>query len=216
MAIKYVGNVQWEETEELQWSVDNWGVDQAVSVFRGALSLKKQFEDSLQRFTPLPGFPGMQLARWNNVAYVPVFPGVALVYIGFRNGSIPPVKKTNDLVVQSAQGQGTDTATGDEVSGTFLYRAARTSYQWFETKKPALQSRYNTVDDTTDPRTRVINYSIQKVSDGSNLNNVPYSSFVAIFNSLVPRVIVSTYSTEELIPGALWGCRADVDYKLQN
>lgn len=216
MAITYKGNVTWEETEDLVWSVDNWGVDQAVSVWRGSRDLKKQFEDSLQRFSPLPGFPGMQLARWNNQTYVPVFPGIALVYIGFRSGTIPPVKKVNDLTTQSASGQGIDTASGDEVNGTFLYRAARTTYTWFETKKPALTSKYNTVEDTTDPLSRISSSQIFNTGDGRQIYSVPISAFVAVFNSLRRVIVVSSYSTEELIPGALWGCKADVDYKLLN
>lgn len=215
MAVKFIGNVAWEPAEDPSWTVDNWGNDRVNIVFRGARILKDAFERTLQRWTSLAGFPGMKLQGWSNQSYTPNFPGVVLTYIGFRDGTLPPVKHVNSLTTQSVQGEGTDTTTEEVVSGTIVYRAARSSYTWFETSKPAKTSRYTTVDDQTDPLTRIVSYSIQKKSTGESINNVPYSSFVAIFNSLRRREIVTEYNMEEIVPGSLWGCHADVDLKAE-
>jgi len=165
----------------------------------------------------LNGYPMMRASGWIGSEDSPSFPGVIIKYIGFKSGTVPPVKIVDGVTSQSASGSGLDNSTEPprEVSGTFLYRASRTSYTWFETSTPPPYSRYQTVRFPIDPLSQIDSYSIQD-SGGSSVHNVPYSAFITILNSMIRKVIVSNYEREELVPGLLWGCQADVDFRVVN
>lgn len=160
----------------------------------------------------------MRLASWSTSNPTVSFPEVELLYIGFRDGSIPPPKSEDGTSLQTAQGQGTDPTSGQSITGSFTYQAARTTWTWFEKATPPAKPRYATVRDMTDPlsASRITAYSFQDSNTQKRVNSIPYSAFVTIFNSLLRRVVVADYHREMMIPNTVWACRADVDYRVIN
>lgn len=215
MSITFRGVTKWTQVKQPEWTVDNWGVDQAAVLFRGPSTGKQAFEDSLRRWTTMPSFQGMRLANWSSSVITPSYPGVELHYVGFRRGDVPPAKPVDGISTQTAQGQGTDTATQEEVSGSFTYIASRTTWTWFEKTLPdPVNPKFRIVRNPQDPLSRITSYSIQSNTTGKRLNNIPYSSFVAIFNSLKRVIVIANYEREMIIPDALWACRCDMDLAL--
>ncbi len=215
MPVRYIDNVQWIQRAQTVWTVDSWGCDRARVLYRGAATLKDAFEQTIKRWSAMPGFSNMRLAEWNGVEMTPSFPGIEVHYVGFR-GEVPGVRYVDGTSLQTAQGAGTDTTTSTAVTGSFTYLASRTTWTWYEKTKPGKASRYNTVNDQVDPLTRIMSYHMENPDTGRPINTVPYSAFVAVFNSLVKKVVVSDYERELIVPDLIWACRADVDYKLIN
>lgn len=227
MSVKYIGDVKWGQVQDLMWSIDNWGLDNVKVLFRGARTLKTAFENTLQRWTPLPGYSSMRLANWTDTPVTPSFPGIELTYIGFRTGVVPPFRRVDGLNVQSVTTQAEvpenlvnpdgDPETLVTISGEFLYRAARTDWTWFETGTPPLTPRYNAVTDKTDPLTpaRVIKYSISNPSTGQYYYQVSLAAFTILYNKIIRLIQVQDYQREELVPGSLWGCKSSVVYSAQ-
>lgn len=218
MSVTYINVPAWIQVKQPVFHRDNWGIDTAEVLWRGPAPLKEAFELDLanNRWKAMPDFPNMRLSDWQTELITPSFPGVLLRYIGIRDLKIPPVKGVNTTSLQTATGSGVDTATKKQVSGTFTYQASRTTYTWFEKATPPQLSPYAVVDQKIDPFQNIISYQIQDDNTGKPINSVPLSSFVAVFNSLIKRELVSTYEREPLIPNALWACHAEVDYKIVN
>lgn len=216
MATKFIGDVEWEVAEPTLYNVDNWGLDEAKVLYRGAAPKMAAFADTLPRFGSLAPHPSMYLVHWDVVNITPSFPGIELVYKGFRSGTIPPVKISDGVSLQTAQGEGTDSTfdPARKITGSFLYRAQRTSYNWFEKQDPHGQCRYSTVRIKINPLSQIIAYHMSDPETGEPINWVRYSSFIAVFNHLLVQEIVSDFGCEEVIPRTLWACHSDVDYKI--
>lgn len=217
MSVTFLGDTDWKQRATTVWSVDSWGCDHARILYRGSRILKEDFEKTLIKFANMPGFNQMRLERWNNVDMTPSFPGIEAFYGGFKDGKVPQLKVIDGTSIQSVQASGTDNSTGSaiQVSGSFTYMATRTTYIWFEQSQPSRTPKYAKVNDGVNPLLNIITYSIIDSSTGLS-RAVSTSAFVSIFNSLVPKDWVTNYETEVILPGVLWGCRADVDYKLFN
>lgn len=224
MAVQFRGDVKWEQVQDLIWGIDNWGLDTVKVLFRGSRLLKVAFENTLQRWTPLPGYSGMRLQGWSDTPITPSFPGIELTYIGFRTGVVPPKKRVDGTNIQSVTTQadipeslltgGGSPDTLITTQGEFIYTASRTDWMWFETSTPPLTPRYNTVTDTTDPLTpeRLIKYSVTAPLDGHAYYDVPLAAFTILYNKIIRKIQVVEYSREELVPGTLWGCKSTVLY----
>ncbi len=236
MAVKYIpNNFPWIQCSEPQWTVDGWGYDKAKVTWRGPRPGLKAFLDSLVKFSNMPAsntrygltnagpYPMMYLDDWASTNTTASFPSVELNYIGFRSGTIPPVKTVDSNTAQQVNGQGqyTDPATGStaQISGTLQYTASRTTYTWFMTSLPPIASPFNYVQNAQNPFDTIIGYRMTNTTSGSQdaglpVNNIPYAAFVSVLNSVAAQDVVSNYERETLVPNALYACRADVDYKL--
>lgn len=217
MGIAILGDCTWRQLTYPQWTVDGFGMDHATVRYNGWVLLKEQFESQIQKFQTMGGVGAvgsMMLENWSDAGGTANILNLDAHYIGFRNGQIPQVKYIDGTSYQSAQGSGTDTATGEKVSGTIFYYASRTTWTWFETSQPPSIPRYNTTHATVNPFSTIQSAAIQS-DQGDAVFDVPYSSFVAVFNSLRARYTVSDYTSEILIPGKLWACQSIIDYKLQ-
>jgi hypothetical protein len=212
MSIIFRGDTRWQQVKQTEWTIDSWGLDRARVLFRGPSTGKKAFEDRLVRWENMPNYPGMKLESWNSVIITDSYPGVEKMYVGFKSGALPPAKPVDGYSTQTAQGAGTDTATGRKVSGSFTYKASRTTWTWFETTLPnPVTPRYASVQNPVDPFDSITSYSIQD-DTGRRTNSVPLSAFTAVFNSLVKRVMISDYVREQIQPNALWACSCVADY----
>lgn len=213
---RFIGNCEWEPVEDIKWTVGSYGEDRAKVQFCGRRDKKEEFENSIVRFQPLEGFPAMRLNGWSNSGGTINVPGVELEYIGFRSGSIPPVKAVNSFSYQTAQGSGTDTSTGETVGGSIYYRASATTYTWFETSVPGESPRYSNTQLSQNPFDNIRGYHITKqtASGEKTVNTISFGELYAVFNSLIAQDIVQEYSREPLIEGALYACSSRVDYML--
>lgn len=218
MSVQIINVPDFEIVKQPEWDRDNWGADTAQLLYRGPASKKESFELTMmsKRWDSMPGFPNMRLSHVSSQIITPSFPGVVLHYIGLRDNKVPPVKAVNGSSIQSATGSGVDTATKQRVSGNITYKASRTTYTWLETSAPPNTPKYSVVIDPLDPFQNIIGYQIQNDDTGKPTNSIPLSSFVAVFNSLVKKMMVSSYEREPLIPDVLWGCTAEIDYKFIN
>jgi hypothetical protein len=215
MAVRYLPNIEWQQVEEPAWGVNNWEMDVARVTFAGPRPKMKAFQDRLDRdrWSVMPLFKTMWLADWSNNNSSQVFPRIDLTYIGFRSGNVPPARPVDGISLQSVQASGTDPVSSDEVSGSFSFKASRTTWTWFERREPALTPRHTTVRKPIDPLTQIQGYSFTN-STGEAVNSIPYSSFVSVFNSLSRVVNVSSYECEMMVPGTIWACRSEIDYML--
>lgn len=215
MSVRFIGDTEWRQAQQIEWHVDFWGVDRGRILYRGRSTGKDAFENKLKKWQEAAEWPGMKLAGWQSVIITPSFPGVELELIGFKNaGNIPDPKPHDGFAVHTASGSGVDTILDKTVSGTFTYKAARTTWTWFETSLPSNTPKHATVRRPINPlaRENILAYSIE--DDEGRPQIVNMSSFVAVFNSLVTRVVVSSYDIDELVPGELYACRTEVDYKV--
>lgn len=224
MPITFIGNCEWEQSMDIEWSkVGGWDIDQATVLWRGRRDKKKQFEDSIIRFAGMPGYPLMRLADWANGGGTVNLPGVELKYTGFRNGSIPPQKGNNDISSQSVQCSGVDTSIGNPtsgktVSGTIYYKASRTTWTWYETSTPPISPRYQTVIQPVDPRSTIYRYALGASSSPTDpsvpVGFVSESVLAAITRGLFVYADVADYSQDQIIQNALWACSCTVDWKM--
>lgn len=213
--IIFRGDTNWQQVKQAEWSQDSWGLDHARVLYRGPSTKKIAFNNNIRRWGAMIGYPGMKLEGWSDAIITPSYPGVEFQFVGFRSGNLPPVKPVDSFSTQVAQGQGRDTATGRNVSGSFTYRASRTTYTWFETSLPNPQNpRYAIPRNALNPLSQILSYSIQD-DNGKKVNTIPFSAFTAVFNSLSVGIQVSDYEREEIIPKALWACRSTVDYAIR-
>lgn len=224
--ITFVNGCNWTQVSDPQWSdVGGWDTDRATILWRGRRDKKEAFENTIQRFAGMPNYPLMRLAKWSNGEGTKNLPGVELVYTGFRNGAIPPAKSVDSFTLQSVQSSGRDTSVGNPtsgkiVSGTIYYRASRSSWTWYETSTPPITPRYATVNQPLDPLSSeaiqryVLNASDTDTEPGQPVGFVTFSVLAAITRGLAKRLEISDYQREPIIQGALWGCSANVDYKL--
>lgn len=160
----------------------------------------------------MPGMSFMFMESYSDGEGTVSFPGVEAVFTGFKGGGPPAAQCTDGTSVQTAQSSGTTTG-GASVSGTFTYRASRTSWTWYETARPdPVTPRHAIVNDGVSPFNNIINAQIQDENHKNVM--VPYADFVTLFNLLVADVFVSNYERQLIVPGRLWYCHTDVDYKL--
>lgn len=215
MSVRFIGDTEWRQAQQIEWHVDFWGVDRGRLLYRGRSTGKDAFEAKLRKGMKVDGWPGMKVSGWQSVIITPSFPGVELELVGFKNSNnIPAPRPQDSFAVHTASGSGFDTILNKQVSGTFTYKAARTTWTWFETQTPPNTPRYATVRRPINPLSQenILAFSIQ--DDEGRPQIVNYSSFVAVFNSLVTRVVVSSYDITELLPGELYVCTSEVDYKV--
>lgn len=217
MSVQFVGDCEWKAIDAPRWSLGSWGTDRATVPYCGRRDKKEAFIDTVQRFATLAGYTQMRLEAASQSGGTISIPVIELQFVGFRSGSIPPAKGSDDTSVQSGQGAGSYSHGGEtfNVTGSFTYKASRTTWTWYETTTPAATPRFTTVNFPQDPLApeNIISYSITDDANG-RLRNVPYAAFVAVFNSLVRREIWSGYTREPIILGALWACSVTVDYKV--
>lgn len=215
--ITFLGNVEFEQVQQDKWTVDSFGIDSLSVAYQGAYTKKKAFEDSLVKWQAHKTYKQMRLAAWETSGGSAVFPIVVLTYTGFRSGRTPLPKGKSGQSIQSASANAIN-PEGRAVSGTFLYRASETQWTWFESKRPpetapdlALLSKSNPLDIDN-----IIRYEISDDFDGKIKNNVPYSDFVVLFNSLVTAKVVTAYDFEMVhpAPNELWACSATYAYKI--
>lgn len=227
--VTFIPAINFVQVAEPVWSMDGYGCDKASVKWRGPRTSLKAFQDALIRFSSMPAsntkyrlaaagpYPTMYLVDWQAANETASFPSVTLDYLGFKNGIIPPPAKPIDSTSsQQVNGEGTDTATGDKVTGTIQYRASRTTWSWFMNSIPPSfpPPQYAIVNSPLDPFNNIESYRMQVQATGQQTNSIPYSSFVAIINSLARQTVVSNYEREPLVPGLLYACRSDVDFKL--
>jgi len=215
---------QFVQVADPEWQRNAWDTDECSILYRGPRTKVDAFMQSIdgKMFTSLQNFPTMWLNAYEKTNMTANFPGVYLKYVGFRSGNIPPVRRVNDLSSQQASGQGTDKAPssptyGKQLTGTFTYRASRTTWKWYERSTPPILPRYASVDQPIDPFQNLQNYTIQPVigDDGLPLA-VTYAAFVAVINSLSRQIVVSDYEREELVKNTLWACTSIVEYRIQS
>lgn len=224
MSVRFIGNTDWEPTEDAIWGNDSWGLDTCEVIYRGSRLKMAAFIENLDRWSGLESFGrliprnnNMRLASWSKVSFTPSFPGISLRYIGLKDGNLPPVKGEDDTCIMQANGEGIDTATHLTVTGTFTYQASRTTYTWIETREPRREApRYSGVRQPLNPLSRIKAYSISEKDTGKRVNSIRTSQFVAVFNSLVVGYSIEDFHVEDLIPGKLWGCRTETVYKIIN
>lgn len=224
MPVTFIPDSEWAQSGDIEWSrVGGWEIDQATIPWRGRRDKKKQFEDTIVRFSGMPGYPLMRLSEWSNSGGTVSYPQVDLKYVGFRNGAIPPQKGVNNVSFQSIQSSGTDTSIGNPtsgkvVSGTFYYQATRTTWTWYETSTPPQTPRYSNVLRPIDPLQAITGYSITASGDNgvtnTPVNFVTLSVLAAVTRNLTTRTEVDSYDQDEIIQGALWACSASCTLKL--
>lgn len=202
--VTFIGQYQFIQMSEVIWTTDAHGLDQARIPYRGAMFLKKAFEDRIKRFAPMAAFPRMYFIQHSDDGH-PLFPTVDLHFIGFRNGTPPPVKIVNSRTLQTVSTSAT--VAEEQVSMEATYYASRTSYRWIETQKPPAEPRYRSVLEAVPPTP----FGWRVSAKGTSSGTVNYAAFVAAFNSLRQQVNVSDYVRDEVVPGKIWACECVVD-----
>lgn len=201
-AIRYTGDVSWMEKNDPEFSVDNWGTDNATWLWSGAVTGLETFKNNLRRWQVLPGYSLMQLADWST-NWHRSFPEVTLRYVGLRRGTPPPAKAVDGIILAQAQ----LTINGTEAS--FTYRAARTTWDWYETVKPSVTARYTTVRRPTNIPASITDFSAGALTRQELIDILN----VAINEGLEIKSIVTNYTVEDVIPNTLWHCTSDVEYR---
>lgn len=223
MSVRFIPSTQrFVQVAEAEWNLSGWDTDQATILWRGPRTDLKRFLDDIngKRFQPMPNFSRMWLNDVQERNITPSFPGAELMYVGFRNGQIPPVKVENDTSSQVASGQGVDNAPssptfGKQISGQITYNASQTTYTWFENSQPNINPRYNTVDQKQAPVITGVSINPVIGDDGLPIP-VTTSAFTAVINSLGLELVVADYDRVPLVPGILWGCRSIVQWRIKS
>lgn len=210
--VKYTGSSNWQQVERPVWSVDHWGVDRARVLWRGRATAKDAFEKSLKPWSVMPDFNTMKQEGWTSSIITPSYPGVEITYIGFRSGVVPSVKVTDSVSTQQATVSGTDPDTSVSFSGPVVYKASRTTYQWFEKTEPPPIPRYRTVRKKVDPELVLQNAIPEDNALGASAIN---DALKAILKAMPKEEVVSDYDCEMIVPNQLWACRSSIDYRLK-
>lgn len=214
--MRFIGDVTWRQAGDPVWTTSDFGLDQARIPWRGAITLKKDFEDEIVKFGTMPGYDHMYLTHISDDGAL-IFPTVDMHYIGIR-GSTPQPVITNSRVVQTVTTSGTTTVTvidenGEEteqersITLEATYYSSRTSYRWIERQVPLLNPRFK--DVLMAAPIQPFGYRTEAPGAGNTL--VEYQHFITLFNQLAVRDIVSDYTREEVIPGKIWQCEAVID-----
>ena len=134
---------------------------------------------------------------------------VAMISKGCLNNVLPKAFGKNCLSLQTVTSNSTAQSTGDKVSITVIYLAPVTEYEWIENRIPAANARYAGINNANSPLNlaNIIRFSVTG-ADGGSSGWIPYSDFVAAWNSLSAGPVVTEYEQEILIPGLYWKCRS--------
>ena len=207
MAVTYVGNVRWEQASEIVWATNEWGLDTARIPYRGAVTGKKAFEDKLRRWSPMASYPRMYLTHYNDDGGLN-FPTVDLHFIGIRR-DVPLPKIVDTTTVQTVSTSASVDVDGPptQVQMEASYVTSRSTFQWIEIQNPPANPRYNYVRNGVP--TRLMGYRVSAPTSSSG--TIPYATFVELYNSLRTETVVSDYTRDEMVPGAIWQCAVTVD-----
>lgn len=212
MPVKYIPLVPWQQVAEAEWDKPGFEISRATILFRGPRTTLAAAESKIADFETMPGFGTMRMERWQAKNITPSFPGIEKIYVGFRNG-VPTPKPTSGISAQTARLSGVDNTSGQKVSATVTYRASRTTWEYWSISRPPLSPIYQQVIYPVNPITTIDSFQFE-TQDGNT--TVPLSSITAIINAAVPEFIVSDYTTEMIIPNAIWHCTSTVDYRLRS
>lgn len=204
-SLLFIGDCDWKVNSDPKWSSDSYGADRATLVYRGRRDKMADFIAGVGRFFEMPGFPSMNSASYSNSGGTIIFPEITVEFVGFKQGGIPPVEVEDGTSVITAQGGGFDSSSAQTVSGSLTCLSPRTTWSWWEVTLPnRLAPRYFTIRQTFDPRRARLLMTV--VADNGEVKyEVPLSSAVAIFNSLVPQPRIE-FDVKEVVPGKLWKC----------
>lgn len=218
--ITYTGNVAFEEAGDPVWTVDHYGLDSCRWPWQGAEFLEKAFVDGLIRFQNIANHPRVYLMGWGNDQN-PIFPTVELTYSGLRNGRLPPAKAVDSKSVQTVQAvitAATGKYSGKQITMELTYRASRTQYNWIEDSLPNKNAPlYGTVRNPVDPLNLSNGAILQRrvTDDKGAVGSLDIGTFTQLMNALLKVTEVSDYTSEEIVPGALWACSSTADYVLK-
>lgn len=215
--ISFIGDTTWQKSEPDRWSIDSFGIDQLLVTYRGSVATQEAFRATFAKWQKHPTLKTMKLASIEDANASLNFPAIVLTYTGFKSGKVPVAKGKTGTSIQSASAHGINTE-GRNISGTFQYQASQTTWTWFETQKPKEVCPPLEVLNKVNPLTRIVSHDISDDFDGKTRNNIPYSDFVILLNSLAVGIYVTDYQCEMVHPQPeeLWACSATLDFKVIN
>lgn len=101
MALTYLGETEFVQSDKPQWSQSFWDLDTLIIPFSGPIDHLEHYLDTLEKGSASDIDDNMFLIDWR-ISGTKVYPQVDLVYTGKRGGVMPPKKKTSGGNVASA------------------------------------------------------------------------------------------------------------------
>lgn len=135
MAIKFVGNCEFEECCQPFGSKDEWGLDVLQRKFRGRADKLSAFMGGLRQGA---AFNGFALQTWYSDDN-PVFPTVLLTYKGLLSGNLPDPFISDSTSERS--GTKTTEVSGEERTYDYTYSSPQRTYRFIK----------NTLEPVADP-----------------------------------------------------------------
>lgn len=96
------------------------------------------------------------------------------------------------------------------------YRAARTTYSWYDTTTPDPNTpQFSSVSNQSNPLDRVVRGQVTGINQpGAQVNTLSLSEMIVLTNSLTAQERIDDYKIEQPVPGKLWRCNVCAQYAL--
>lgn len=213
MAVRFFGNTAFQAQSDPVWSSDYWELDLAKVPYQGQAPLRKAFEDSLVKWSAMPGYNKMFLVS-NSDDGAQVFPTVELNYIGVRNQPAPAhgVDSKALQTVQTSITPNSGTYAGKTITLEAQFLASRTTWTWHETQKPAILPRYATVRNPINPLSAIRRWKV--TTDTGSTGSIGLAEFIQLLNTLNVGLSLADYSVTDVVPNKLWRCQSVIDYSM--
>ena len=210
--VTYVGDCEFELKRQGKWKADVLGCDCISEEWYGRADKLQDFLDSLTFGAPHPTFASTWLADWDNGDGDAGFSSVNLEYTGFRSGKVrPPIYKPSKSI-QTISSQAT-LSDGSKASVEATILAPTGEYTFFMTSLPGANPPTNTdtikyagvVNGITNVGSSIVRFKVTK--DGGAEKSMSLADFTEALNSLTVSTQLQEWSSEVVVPNALWKCR---------
>lgn len=213
MAVRYLGNCNFQAQSDPVWSSDYWELDVAKVPYRGQAPLRLAFENALVKWSTMPGYGRMFLIG-NSDDGDTVFPTVELTYTGCRK-DIPAARGVDSKALQTVQTSVTPSSgtwAGKTITLEAQFLASRTTWTWFELQKPPKLPRYATVRNPIDPLSSIRRWKV--TTDTGATGSIGLAEFIQLINTLNVGLTLADYTVTDIVPNKVWGCQSVIDYSM--
>jgi len=130
MALTFFGVTEFRQSGSPQWQQSLWELDSLTIPYSGSIENLNDFLDDLEKGQASPIDDNMLLVDWRISDQNKQWPTVDLIYLGKKNGILPPGKNGTGNAVQTV-------TTSNVTTGplTITYLAPVTSYSWISTEQ---------------------------------------------------------------------------------
>lgn len=193
MALTYIGETEFVQSGPPQWQQSTWDLDTLIISYSGSQPNLDSFLNSLEKGSPSDIDGDMYLMDWR-ISGTKAYPQVDLVYIGKKNGELPPVKRVYGNPIQSSSST-RSVGLSSPTNATLEFYAVTSQATWYTYDAPG--SLGTAADPSGSPTPRFLVTDSGTYGPGTAGFDDTLATFFATY-------ITDTLDSEEIVANKLW------------